>query len=141
MRALILLALVSTPALAAPKVTPGQWQSTVTVDSMSMPGVPASALAAMKRQPMTTSYCLTPQEAEADPRKILAADKSCKMDRFSFTGGRIESAMTCKTEQGPATITMTGTYTPTSYAMASTMKSGPMTMSSRVTAKRLGPCK
>lgn len=134
-------ALLSAPIVAAPVVTPGQWTSTMTMDSMTMPGVPAGALDAMKGNPITTSYCLTPQEAEAEPKKILAADKSCKVDRFSMTGGKIDTAMTCQTDQGPATMTMTGTYTADSYAMRSNMKAGPMTMVSRVTARRLGPCK
>lgn len=146
MRALALAVLVaaavtSASAVAAPKVMPGQWQSVVTVQSMSMPGVPPAALAQMKQKPTTISYCLTPQEAEADPRKIMGADKSCKVTRFSFEGGKFSSAMTCQTDRGPSTITSTGTYTPTSYAMATAMKSAGMTMASRVTAKRLGPCK
>jgi hypothetical protein len=142
MRTMLLsAALASAPALAVPLVSPGQWTSTMTVDNMAMPGVPAGALDAMKGRPITSSYCLTPQEAEADPKKILAADKSCKVDRFAMTGGKIDSAMTCQTPQGPATITMTGSYTAESYSMASTMKAGPMTMASRVIAKRLGPCK
>ncbi len=139
--ALLSAATFATSALAAPVVTPGQWTSTMTMDSMTMPGLPPGALDAMKGRPITTSYCLTPEEAEADPKKILAADKSCKVDRFNMAGGKIDSAMTCQTEQGPATMTMTGTYTADSYAMSSTMKAGPMTMASRVTARRLGPCK
>ncbi|MBB6228722.1 DUF3617 domain-containing protein [Polymorphobacter multimanifer] len=134
-------AALAAPALAAPVVTPGEWTSTMTMDSMTMPGLPPGALDAMKGKPITTSYCLTPEEAEADPKKILAADKSCKVDRFNMAGGKIDSAMTCQTPQGPATITMSGTYTADSYAMNSTMKAGPMTMASRVSARRLGPCK
>lgn len=140
---LILIASLAplTAAQAAPTVTPGQWESRMIVEEMVMPGMPPGALAMMKDRPTTTQYCLTPQEAEADPKKMLNADKSCKLDRFSMDAGTIDAQMQCKTEQGPATMTMTGRYTATSYDMTSRMVAGPMTMVSRVTARRLGPCK
>jgi hypothetical protein len=140
--ALILAALLApAAALAAPEVTPGEWQSTTIIDSMTMPGVPANALDMMKGRPTTITYCLTPEQAEADPEKMFARDDSCQIDNFEITSSTINTAMTCKGPQGPATITMTGTHDGTSYTMASTMKSGPMTMISRTTGKRLGPCK
>ncbi|WP_439533306.1 DUF3617 domain-containing protein [Polymorphobacter sp.] len=138
---LVAVMIAATPALAAPKVTPGQWQAVTVIESASMPGMPPEALAMMKGRPTTVTYCLTPEEAEADPKKMLAADKSCTMNRFRFEGGSIDAELSCKTDQGPAVVSMKGSYTPTSYAMSSSMKSGPMTMASRVTAKRLGPCK
>lgn len=142
MRALILIVLLlPAPVVAAPKVNPGQWQATTVIESATMPGVPPEALAMMKGRPTTVTYCLTPEEAEADPEKMLGADKSCKIDRFSLANGKIDAAMTCKTDQGPATMTMKGTYTADSYTMASTMQTGQMTMASRMSAKRLGPCK
>lgn len=146
MRALIFIApivhaLVPAAASAAPKVTPGQWQSTTIIDNVTMPGLPPEALAMMKGRPTTVTYCLTPEEAEADPKKMLAADKSCKVDRFDITDSTIDAAFTCKTDQGPATMTMTGTHNGTSYAMKNTMQSGPMTMASHATGKYLGPCK
>jgi hypothetical protein len=138
---LVGLVFVAVPALAAPRVTPGQWQAVTVIEDATMPGAPPQALAMMKGRPTTVTYCLTPEEAEADPRKMLAADKSCKVNRMNMSGGVIDAEMACKTDQGPALITMKGTFSDTAYSMRSTMKSGPMTMASRVTAKRLGPCK
>jgi hypothetical protein len=135
------LMLLAAPALAAPRVTPGQWQAVSVIEEATMPGVPPEALGMMKGRPTTVTYCLTPEEAEADPKKMLAADKSCTVNRMNMSGGVIDAEMACKTDQGPALITMKGTFTDTAYNMRSTMKSGPMTMASRVTAKRLGPCK
>lgn len=127
-------------AQAAPAVNPGQWESRMTVEDMAMPGMPPNVLAIMKGNPTVTRYCLTPQEAEADPKKMLNADKSCKLNRFSMAGGNLDAQMQCQTEQGPATITMTGKYSAEAYAMTSRMEAGPMTMTSRVSARRLGPC-
>jgi hypothetical protein len=72
---------------------------------------------------------------------MLNADKSCKMNRFTMAGGSLDAQMQCQTDQGPATITMAGNYTAEAYEMTSRMEAGPMTMKSRVTARRLGPCK
>jgi hypothetical protein len=142
MRALFLASFVPIAAVqAAPTVTPGQWESRIVVEDMAMPGMPPNVLAMMKGKPTVTSYCLTPQEAEADPKKMLNADKSCKLNRFNMAGGSIDAQMQCQTEQGPATMTMTGKYTVDTYDMTSRMQAGPMTMVSRVTARRLGPCK
>ncbi len=88
--------LVSAPALAVPKVTPGQWQATTTIESATMPGMPPQALAMMKNRPTTVTYCLTPQDVEADPKKMLAADKSCKVNRMLFQGGRIDAQMAAR---------------------------------------------
>jgi hypothetical protein len=133
--------MVSAPAAAA-EVKPGKWQTVMSIDSFSMPGMPAEALAAMKKQPPTTvTSCLTPQEAEADPKKLLAADKSCTLNRFNMAGGKMLAEMSCKTEQGPADIRIEGNYTPTSYQFVSSMKGAQMRMATRVNAKWLGPCK
>lgn len=127
-------------AQAAPTVSPGKWESRVVVQDVAMPGLPPGALAMMKGKPVVTSYCLTPQDAQADPKKLINADKSCKVNRFTMAGGSIDLQMQCQTAQGPATMTMRGQYTADSYDMNSRMVAGPMTMVSRVTARRLGPC-
>jgi|JI8StandDraft_2_1071088.scaffolds.fasta_scaffold08724_4 hypothetical protein len=134
-------AALAAPATAAPQVMPGQWQSTSVVEHMTMPGMPPEALAMMKGRPTTVRYCLTPEEAAADPRKLLNADKSCTVKRFTLNAGTIDAEMQCRTDQGPATISMKGRYAADSYEMTSRMTNGPMTMQSRVTARRLGPCK
>jgi len=125
----------------ATEVKPGKWQATMTIESMSMPGMPPEALAMMKGRPTTTTYCMTPEEAAADPKKLMDADSKCKFNRFSLAGGRMSAEMLCQTEQGPATMVVDGTYTQTSYETRATMKAGPMTMASRNSARWLGPCK
>jgi hypothetical protein len=133
--------LLAAPALAAPQVTPGEWQSTSVIEQVSMPGMPPEALAMMKGRPTTVRYCLTPEEAEARPEKLFDSDGKCRATRFSLASGTLDAEMQCKTDRGPMTITMQGQYTAATYTMTSRMVSGPMTMLSRVTAKRLGPCK
>lgn len=141
MRALVMVALLAGTPLAASEVKPGKWQMTMTIDNMSMPGMPPEALAMMKGRPTVTSYCMTPEETKADPKKMLAADKSCKINRFNMSGGKMLADMSCKTDQGPANILVEGSYTETSYQTRQTMKAGQMSMVSRTSAKWLGPCK
>ncbi len=141
MRALVLMALLAAAPVAATEVKPGKWQMTMIIENMSMPGMPPEALAMMKGRPTVTTYCMTPEEAKADPKKMLAADKSCKMNRFNMSGGKMLADMSCKTDQGPANIVVEGSYTETSYQTRQTMKAGQMTMASRNEAKWLGPCK
>lgn len=140
MRAMMMMAaLLAVPAVAA-EVKPGKWQATMIIENMSMPGMPPEALAMMKGRPTVTTYCMTPEEAEADPRKLLDTEKKCKFNSFNLSGGKMSAEMVCQTEQGPATMTIEGSYTATSYETRQTMKAGPMTMASRNSAKWLGPC-
>lgn len=143
MRNMIILAAIlplAAPALANPKVSPGQWQSTMVIEEFTMPGVPPEVAAMARSRPTTVKYCLTPEEAEANPEKLLAQDNSCKTVRFRFEGGKIDAEMRCETEMGPATMTMQGSYQPESYTMRARTVAGPMTTASRMTAKRIGPC-
>ena len=51
--------------------------------------------------------------------------------------------MTCNRPTGAMTAVSAGTYTPTGYAMSSTMTGTgrmTMTMKSRATGRRIGPC-
>lgn len=140
MRAMVMMAALMAAPVMATEVKPGKWQMTMIVDQMTMPGMPPEALAMMKGRPTVTTYCMTPEEAKADPKKMLAADKSCKLNRFNMSGGKMLADMSCQTEQGPANILVEGSYSETAYETRSTMKAGPMTMVSRSNAKWLGPC-
>ena len=141
MRALVMVALVLSAPAVATEVRPGKWQATMTIENMSMPGMPENVLAMMKGRPTTTTYCMTPEEAKADPKKMMDAESKCKFNRFNLSGGKMSAEMVCQTEQGPATMMVDGAYTETSYETRASMKTGQMTMVSRNTAKWLGPCK
>lgn len=131
---------IAGPALAESKVLPGQWQSTMIVEEMQMPGIPPEVAAMVKGRPTTVTYCLTPEEARSNPEKMMTQD-DCTVVRFGFEGGAIDAAFTCKTDMGPATMTMAGSYTPESYDIRAQTVVGSMSTRSRMSAKRLGPCK
>lgn len=66
-------------------------------------------------------------------------DKNCKRDRSVVAGGKLDFATTCP----DTTMTMTGSYTPTSYVIDGKVvvkgngDDDPMTIESHITAKRV----
>lgn len=139
-RIVILAAAVATPALAQ-SIQPGQWQTTSTVSSMNMPGLPPAALAAMKGHPTTVSNCVTPEQAKAGPKELLKSAPSCTFNRFSMAGGRIDSEMVCARGGRTTTATTTGSYTPVSMTATSKVVAEGMTITATVSGKRIGDCK
>lgn len=142
MRSFVVLAvaLSSGPAMAQVQMQPGQYETTNVIESINMPGLPPQVIAMMKGKSTTMKICITEADVKNDPKKMLAADKSCEMKRYNLVGGKLDAEMACKMPQGAVTMTMTGTYTPISYVVQSTMRGG-MNIVSRTSARRLGPCK
>jgi hypothetical protein len=130
-------------------VRPGKWLSTVTIEEMSMPGMPPELSARMKEtmaKQRQVESCLTPEEAKRPKGDFFAADKSCTYDHFTLGGGKIDAAMRCSNGGVAQSMTMQGSYTPDQYQMAMATKlegKGPqagMVMRMRVNAKRVGDC-
>jgi hypothetical protein len=130
-------------------IRPGKWQSTMTIEDMSMPGMPAEAQAQMKKmfaQARVTENCVTPEEARQPNPKMFAGNDQCRYDHFTMGGGKIDAEMHCNQQGANQTMTMSGSYGPDAYAMhmTSTAKGGPtgeaMSMKMRVEAKRIGEC-
>lgn len=132
-------------------VRPGQWESKVTIEDMSMPGMPPEMAAQMKGftgRVETHQSCLTPEEAKKPKEDFFAGgNENCRYDRFDMGGGKIDALMKCTDRGATQTMTMTGQYTPDTYAMRMSMNSaggeGPdagMSMKMRVEAKRVGAC-
>lgn len=133
-------------------VSPGRWESTMTINDMAIPGMPPQFAAQMKShmgKAKTFSSCLTPEEAKKPKEDFFAkGNGDCRYDRFTMGSGKIDAAMTCKMGDGQRTMTMIGTYSPDAYNMkvASTgtgEKNNPvagMSMNMTLDAKRTGQC-
>lgn len=130
-------------------VSPGRWESTMTMVDMSMPGMPPEAQAQMKGimgKPKTFTSCLTEADAKK-PREdfFSGGDSKCRYEHFTMSGGVIDAAMICNDQGGVRTMTMKGSYAPERYQMAMTAKSsggpgGGMSMKMEMDAKRIGAC-
>lgn len=124
-------------------ITPGKWTTTVVIDDVSMAGAPPGVAAAMKGKPITTTYCVTPEQARQGVRGALKPQTGCAFTQFSVVGTRIATRMTCSRPGGTMTSVGSGTYTPDSFAMTSaTTSTGrmAMTMKSHAMGKRVGGC-
>jgi hypothetical protein len=130
-------------------IRPGKWVSSVTIEEVSIPGMPREAAEQMKgmlTQTRTADSCLTPEDAKQPNATFFAASDQCRYDRFEMRGGKIDAVMRCQQEGATQVMEMTGTYSPTSYKMRmnSTTEGGPggeaMTIQMRVEAERTGEC-
>jgi hypothetical protein len=143
MRAIMLLMLgLASAASAENPVTPGKWQTTTTVESMSMPGMPPEMAKRMMGKPMSATICITPKDAAAGPRDVIGkSNGACRYRSFAAVAGRINAVMECKAgAPTPQVIAISGSYSPTGYDIRSRMSGGAVQSVSRTLGKRLGPC-
>lgn len=136
---------------------PGQWETTVQFKDIQVPGQPEAAVAQMRQmlsQPQTRSECITPEQA-ANPGGNMVnpgGGNNCTFTENTFSGGTINVQGTCQeTGAGTATMSMEGSYTPTTMEAEITSEvqapqgaaaGGPQTvrMSGTFTSRRTGDC-
>lgn len=134
-------------------VRPGQWESSVELESINVPGMPPQAAEQMKKTMASVATghksCLTEDQARRPKEDFFAGtESSCRYDSFSMNGGKVTGTMLCTSPQGGGTqrIEFDGTYGAEEYRMrmASTVEgaspAGPMTMVMNMTSKRVGEC-
>ena len=144
-------------AMESVKINPGQWENTVEFvdiefDESKLPPEAQQfigpMLESMKGQINTTNSCVTPEEAEKPSANMFSGneDADCSYDKFTFSGGTMDMAMTCNDpDSGTAKITNTGSYTPDEYDMQMRVElednqMGTMTISAAAKGKRIGDC-
>lgn len=131
-------------------VQPGLWESKVTIQQMDLPGVPAQYLDRMKQSMAehrneSSRHCIKPEDVKKPKEDFFGADKNCKYDHFTMGGGKIDIAMVCHEEDTTQTMNGTGSYTPTSYSIDTSMtgtggRQNGMAMKMHVDAQRIGEC-
>jgi len=129
-------------------VSPGKWQSTVTIEEMSMPGLPLEAQEQMKTmvaRAHTSETCLTPEEVKQPKGGFFGGNDSCRYDHFNMGGGKIDAQMHCSQSGTTQVMEMSGTYSPDHYEMhmKSHTEGGPgqaVSMQMKVDSKRIGAC-
>ena len=129
------------------KFQPGRWESSFTIESMDVPGMPANAAKTVVGKTTHYATCLTPEKAARPGSDFFAKDsKNCTYDHFTMGGGAIDAKMHCGNAGGDAVVTMKGGYSPTHYAMTmesvtTVQRQGPLTMRMAIEANHAGPCK
>lgn len=138
---------------AGATISPGRWESKVTVVDIQMPaGVPPQFAAQLKQRMAeagnhTVATCISAADLKkATPSFLAANTKNCRFDHYTMSGGKIDAKMTCTAPQGGSmTMTTTGTYSSDSYETTGTMTvsaggMGDRTTKTRTQSHRVGEC-
>jgi hypothetical protein len=133
-------------------VEPGKWETKVTLLDVDMPGMPRQFAERMKQsmakmQEHSYSSCLTEADVKRPKEDFFAGkNNNCRYDHFTMSNGTIDAVMRCSGKSSESmTMTMKGTYSPTSYEATTAMNvSGPggqgMKMKSHSESHRVGEC-
>jgi hypothetical protein len=134
-------------------ISPGLWQSKVTIEKFDVPGMPPEVAQRMKSVMAQGSVhdsttCLTPEEVKKPTEDFFAGkNNECRYDHFTMGGGKIDALMRCGKEGHTSTMRMAGNYSSDSYQMQMATEAdtgdegaGAMQMQMRVEAKRVGEC-
>lgn len=133
------------------KPEPGRWEGSFKMEKMEVAGLPPQAQEAMQRmasqqaKPYVT--CLTREELDKPNAGFFGGENSgCTYEHFTMAGGAIDAKMTCARGPGKVTTGLSGTYSPTSFAITSTatgdMPGGhAMTARVRIDSHRVGECR
>ena len=128
------LGVMSLPASAQAPRMDGRWEVKMV---MSMPGMPKEI------PPVTTTTCVTPEEAK-DPQKTIAnaqrdQQSNCKVNNYKTTGNKVTWSMAC---EGAEPMTGEGEYlyAGDSYTGTVKMTRAGQEMTMKYSGKRLGDC-
>ncbi|NCP13093.1 MAG: DUF3617 domain-containing protein [Sphingomonadales bacterium] len=129
------------------KPQPGLYKSTVVMTGIDIPGMPAGMEGHGAGQTITTEDCLTQAEVDKGFEELFKQGQNgeCSYERFDLAGGELDAVMVCKTPDGEARMTMTGTTTATTaeFTAESTMNFegvGEAKLNFTGTHERIGEC-
>jgi hypothetical protein len=124
---------LSVSAMAQGPQRDGRWEVRM---EMEMPGMP------MKMPPMTTTQCVTKEQAD-DPQRSVPQGRgnqnNCKVSDYKVSGNTVTWSMKC---EGPEAMSGTGeiTYGQNTYEGTMKMTREGQTMTMKYSGKRLGDC-
>ncbi|MBX3561124.1 MAG: DUF3617 domain-containing protein [Sphingomonas sp.] len=134
----------SGPALAA--LQPGEWETTVEILRMEMPGMPAG-MPAPAIPATTTRHCVTPEEAAQPPAEFFAGNpdnSACQRENFTIGNGRVSGIIICSVEGTTVRSEMEGQFSSTGFEMTSrtqtTAQDMTMNGETRIRSQRVGDC-
>ncbi len=142
----------------APDVEPGQYEASVDIVKVEIPGLPPEMQTKMREQMASVTgvqrrYCVTAEDArrgrEDIARQMANAPGNCRFTRFDVRGENVNAAMQCDQLPNGARMTMTLTGTMGSNASDMTVKQnasvpntpvGNMETEMRIRTRRIGDC-
>ncbi|MGY6638340.1 MAG: DUF3617 domain-containing protein [Erythrobacter sp.] len=149
--------LATAPALgsdaSAELMTPGGWEIVSAIEELEIPGLPASMVEKMAKDPKNAqprSACLTPDsEQRPQPAMFHTLGGTCSYTKWDASGGTLEAELACTPPSGSpgtAKVTLKGSYTADSFNLASQTigedETGEMQLRliSQLTGRRTGGC-
>lgn len=136
-------------------ISPGRWESKISVLDLEAPGLPPQYAQQMKQtmakvQGGVITTCLTEADVKKPKEDFFAGrGKNCRYDHFTMSGGKVDAQMNCAaSEGGTMTMDVDGSYSPDSYEATMSMamtggqgRMGGMKMKSHTESHRVGECK
>jgi len=128
-------------------IQPGEWEITMEMEAAEVSGMPAGVH--MPHMPPTTiRSCVTPEQVSRANANFLSgsghAGIACDYSGVTVAGGRIRGTSTCHRADMDATVTMEGSFTPTSYdvrqQMHSTIRGRTSSSTNHLVGRRIGEC-
>lgn len=126
---------------------PGLYRATITMTGIDVPGMPAEMEGHGAGMVTTTEDCLTQEEVDKGFEELMKQGQNgeCTYESFSLEGGKMDGVMVCKTPEGAARMTMTGTASPTASEFTASTKMnfegvGEATMNFTAKHERIGDC-
>lgn len=133
------------------KIQSGEWENTVQIVSMDIPGMPEAMRKQMEaetqKQTQTVKECKKVDAEAVDFTKLGDGAQNCTFPKYNMVNGKIDADMVCKGPAGDVKMAINGTQTPTNYDITITSSApvpGQTTESKttiRASGKRLGDCK
>jgi hypothetical protein len=128
-------------------IQPGEWEITMEMQSAEVSGMPAG-MHMPNIPPSTLRSCVTPEQVSRANANFLSgsghAGIDCDYSGVTVAGGRIQGTSTCSRAGMQATVTMDGSFTPTSYdirqQMRSTMNGRTSSSTNHLVGRRVGEC-
>lgn len=128
-------------------ISPGHWDSKITITKMDAPGMeklPPETQKMMKDKMMqgqSFASCVTAEDVKSPKAGMFGGDKSCRYEHFTMSGGVIDAKMTCESMGQKRVMTIKGSYSADSYHTEVNSDGGAAgSMAATVDAKRAGEC-
>ncbi len=139
-------------------VSPGRWETNVSVTDIAIPGMAPGMAEQMKQghggMARAVVTCLSEAEASTPKESFFGgeATRNCRYDKFTMDDGAIDAVFQCDQQGVQQTMTMKGQYTPDTYDLTMTSVGKPsapgaaaspmaaMSMTMKVAGKRTGAC-
>ena len=129
-------------------IQPGAWEVTVQTRMAAAAGLPPG-VHLPQIPPSTVRTCVTPEQVARTNGSFLSGSShrpgvDCDYSRVTVAGGRIQGTSSCTGSGMQATVTMDGSFTPTSYdvdqQMQASMRGRSTSSTTHLSGRRVGDC-